>query len=150
MKDLIKVIEALCEAYDNPKFKAEPNGKTHCDATADYVLQKFNVPDFKEDRIMANDIVRAMRTSPKFIKLSGSSQAQELANQGVLVLAGAEGIKHGHIAFVMPGRLSYSASWNKFAPKGMSNGTKEATFIGKRLSYAFRQEPEYFALEATV
>lgn len=154
MTNIEKVLDALCEAYDNPKFKAEPDGKTHCDATVDYVLQKFGCDLFKADEIMADDIVRTMRNSQKFQRLPGSQAAQEWANKGTLVIAGLTskdmGVSHGHVAFVRPGVMEFSTTWKKNAPKAMSNGSVEATTISGRMSKVFRKEPDYFALVSTL
>lgn len=154
MNDIGKLMDALCEAYENPKFKADPNGITHCDATANYVLSKFGCILFAADEIMADDIVRTMRNSQKFQKLKDSEAAQASANRGIVVVAGLTGADmgdtHGHVAFVRPGTMEDSTTWKKKAPKVMSNGSVAATTFSERMSKVFRKEPEYFALVSTL
>jgi hypothetical protein len=144
------LVDAICEAYDNPRFKAEADGTTHCDATVDYVLRKYGVNDFSGDEWMANTIIQAMRRMTKFKRVDGSKEAQELANQGVLVIAGLEAQPHGHVAILRPGLMEFSGSWKKDAPKGMSNGSLAATTMAKKFSFVFRTEPEYYALVASM
>jgi hypothetical protein len=142
------LLDAICEAYDNLDLRAG-NGKTHCDASVGYILAKFGVKKYLPDEWTANKIIDDLRKNPVFKKVNGSKEAQRLANKGSLVIAGLQAEPNGHVAVVRPGIPEWSNSWRRLAPKGMSIGSVEATFIAKKLSWAFKKEPEYFLLRET-
>jgi hypothetical protein len=142
------LIDAISEAYDNPEMRSA-NGKTHCDAAVGYIMAKFGVKKYLPDEWTANSIIDDLRKNPVFKTVNGSKDAQRLANKGSLVVAGIQEDPHGHLAVVRPGIAEWSNSWRRLAPKGMSIGNDAATFIGKKLSWAFKKEPEYFLLRET-
>jgi hypothetical protein len=143
------LMDVLCETYDDPALREEVSGVTHCDAAVGYILAKCGFKDYLPDRWTANLMVEDMRVNQLFKRINGSRDAQRLANKGVLVVAGLQIQPHGHVAVLRPGVPEWSNTWGRLAPKGMSVGAETATFIGKKLSWAFRKEPEYFALRST-
>ena len=143
------LIDAICEAYDNPAWRQGKDGTTHCDAVVGYVLAKFGVTDYLTDEWTANMMIDDMVKNPIFKPVNGSKEAQRLANRGDVVVAGIKANPHGHVAIVRPGMSEWSNSWRRLAPKGMSVGSEVATFIGKKLSWAFRSEPLYFLVRST-
>jgi hypothetical protein len=142
------LIDAISEAYDNPSLRAA-NGATHCDAAVGYVLAKFGVKKYLGDAWTADSIIDDLAKNPIFKPVNGSKDAQRLANKGDVVIAGLKADPHGHVAVVRPGIAEWSNSWRRLAPKGMSIGPEAATFIGKKLSWAFAKEPQYFLLRET-
>lgn len=142
------LIDAICEAYDNPDYRAS-KGATHCDASVGYILSKFGVKKYLPDEWTANLIIDDLRKNPVFKTVNGSKEAQRLANKGSVVIAGIQENPHGHVAVLRPGIPEWSNNWRRLAPKGMSVGSDEATFIGRKLSFAFKKEPEYFLLMET-
>ena len=142
------LIDAISEVYDNTDLRAK-DGVTHCDAAVGYILAKFGVKKYLPDSWMANTIIDDLAKNPIFKPVNGSKDAQRLANKGAVVIAGLKADPHGHVAVVRPGVAEWSNSWRRLAPKGMSIGSEAATFIGKKLSWAFPKEPQYFLLRET-
>jgi hypothetical protein len=91
--------------------------------------------------MVANDMVALMSKSPDFARVAPAS-AQNLANDGRLVIAGIKGDDHGHVAVCHPGELFYSRKWRQDCPivanVGRTNGIMSA-------SWAFSDEPGYYA-----
>jgi hypothetical protein len=151
-KDSLPILmDAISEAYDNPELRQSADGSTHCNASVAYILSKFGITKYLPQSLawVANSMIDDMRKDPYFKIVNGSRDAQRLANKGVLIIAGLKAEPHGHVAVLRPGVPEWSATWKCFAPKGMSVGSEAATFIAKKMSWAFRKEPQYFMLRQT-
>jgi len=153
-ENLPKLIDGICEAYDNLEWKADQNGTTYCNFAMDHIARKCGYNGLSvavEVRpLLANDQIDLMLSSDEWLKVDEAIKAQSYANAGALVIAGLKLPVHGHVAVLRPGKVEHSGLWRGKAPKGMSVGSFKATFIGKKLSWAFREPPKYFVLKATI
>lgn len=132
------LIDAICEVYDNPNFKPR-SGMTFCNMAVQYICEKMGYKKF--DGMVANEMIQTMKTSLEWgpIKIE---DAQDYTNQGRLVVAGMQDNPHGHVVIIRPGVSDYSAKWGCKSPKVINIGTDN--FIGKGLSWVFRDKPEVF------
>ncbi len=155
MKDLFKLIDACCEAYDNEGWKPiqdnpstpENERRTFCNFAVNYVATKMGYVGFKG--LLANQIVELMETSnstslPRWTRIK-ASEAQELANLGFLVIAGVKETPHGHVAVVRPGNSTQSGKWKTSAPKLMNVGAKNSIAVGA--NFVFKEIPQFFRLD---
>lgn len=137
MNDKAKIIRAACD-YAIKRWTPE-NDKTFCNIACDYVAGKAGFLGFKG--LLANDIVNFMKKSPDFAKVS-APDAQKLANDGRLVIAGRMDEPHGHICCVYPGgELVNSRKWHEEAATvanvGSANGIMGA-------NWSFNLPPSYW------
>jgi hypothetical protein len=114
---------------------------TYCNVAVNFIASQAGFTGFRG--MVANDMVGLMSKSPDFAKVSPMA-AQNLANDGRLVIAGIREDEHGHVACVYPGgELFYSKKWRTDCPivgnVGKHNGVMSA-------SWAFENdEPAYYA-----
>jgi hypothetical protein len=114
---------------------------------------QFNTPD----KDQASEITRFMRSHPEcWKKLEGPwqyqgktgvgpdyEQATTLACQGFLVIAAQEGTPHGHVNIIAPEQPTiFSPSWGR--PVSIVANVGSANWYGKKISEAFKKEPELF------
>ena len=87
----------------------------------------------------ANDIVRYWQSHPNSWEKISMSQAQSLANQGYLVVAGWINTTggSGHVVVIVPGEEQYSGIWQCKVPNSMDTGENMRT-SSQKLSYSFR------------
>lgn len=141
-------LKMLClEGIKKPIF--QPNqpesGVTHCNSFVSFVARGLGFGGF--DGLMANQIVDRMKNAADFALVVGKA-AQEIANDGRLVVAGQKGdvmmnghLDHGHVSVVFPGAMIFSGKWNEEAPL-LANVGKENKVFGA--NYAFKEKPEYW------
>lgn len=134
-----QLIDACCEAYDNKNFIPK-DGETHCNQAVAGICDKYGYPKFR--LLLANEMIDLMRSGPEWAPVS-IEEAQNLANQGKLVVAGRKDEPHGHVAVVRPGVPDYSPKWGCLTPKVVNIGAEN--FIDKSLSWIFREKPEVFS-----
>lgn len=132
------MVDAIAEAYDNPRFKPK-SGVTWCNLATEYICEKMGYNKF--DGMVANEIVRTLRASLEWgpIKIE---EAQDYANQGRLVVAGMQSQPHGHVVVIRPGVATYSPKWGVLSPKVVNIGADN--FLDKGLSWVFKEKPEVF------
>lgn len=140
MPDLYQLIDACCEAYDNPQFKPR-GGMTFCNQAVRSIAEKMGYQGFKS--MLANQMVALMRSSPYWLAIK-LDQAQGMANHGHLVIAGLQDEPHGHVVVVRPGIAGFSGKWGTAAPKVINIGADN--FIANGLNWAFKRKPEVFLL----
>jgi hypothetical protein len=128
MKDLIKLIDIICDVYDNAAF-IPSGGVTHCNEAAQTILHAFGCKDF--DEMMADDIFVFLKKSPDWSEIP-VDRVQEISNQGSVVFAIATsqmlGQDHGHICICRPGIPKNSGKWG-MVPCVMNIGAE--CFIGR-------------------
>jgi hypothetical protein len=102
----------------------------------------------KDEFYGANHIAAYVAVSQppwKFVGLASNpsvlAYAQQLANDSVPVIA-VRTDTPGHVALILPGRLSFSTNWNTNVPNSASFllDDPKNSYVGKRLSSAFRPE----------
>ncbi len=124
MKDPIALIDAICEAYDNQAFTPLPDGTTFCNQGVNYVAEAMGCKDFAGKN--ADEIVSFISASDNW-SLVPIEKAQELANQGSLLISGLDskslGQSHGHVVVIRPGKAVYSGKWG-LAPRVLNIGSE--------------------------
>jgi hypothetical protein len=112
MRDLIALIDAVCDAYDRADFKPNPDGSTHCNQAVQAIAEAMGCFDFKD--LTADQMVDLMETSKRWQPVD-FARAQDITNRGSLVVAGLKSndLKqgHGHVVVVRPGHPCQSGKW---------------------------------------
>lgn len=161
MADIITLIDAICDAYDRNDYRPSVDGSTHCNQAVDSIAMAMGCSDFQGKT--ADQIVQFMYQSPNWDPVD-FDHAQEMANQGALVVAGLSSsdlkagdpsTTHGHVVVIRPGKPCDSGKWgptprcvnigkNDFIARAQSGpltmlpvGLNDA-FIPKPLIYVWR------------
>lgn len=122
MKDIITLIDSILDTYDRSDFHPNPDGSTHCNQAVNAVALAMGYNGFAG--LNADQIVSLMAASADWTAVP-IEQAQDLANQGSLVVAGmtAQQLRdngsttlHGHVVTVRPGKCVFSGKWDKTSP----------------------------------
>jgi hypothetical protein len=96
----------------------------------------------EKDKVMSpNEMLAHWASSANWEEIS-MSQAQDLANQGHFVAAGAKtGSQkaNGHVVVIVPGQEAWSKNWESNVPMAMDTG-KGKRWPANRLSYSFCQK----------
>lgn len=112
MRDVITLIDAVCDVYDRNDFKPNPDGSTHCNQAVNAICMTMGCKDF--DGKVADEIVDFMGSHDDWSPVP-MEKAQDLANQGSLVVAGLKGSDlgsaHGHVVVIRPGHPCQSGKW---------------------------------------
>lgn len=143
---LLRLIDACCEARDNPGFQPL-NSVTFCNQAVSYVAERMGYKKFLG--LQANDIFDLVSKEDDWLKIN-PEVAQAHANSGALVIAAWKNPGgHGHVATVRPGEFAASAKWKTDrVPKVLNIG--KDVFIGKGANYAFSETPSYFVLKESL
>lgn len=159
--NLIRLIDAICVAWDNPDYYPEfENGvlkSTKCNYFVCEVAKEVGCNDFfdqiTQHPMMADDIIRHMDASDAWqeIRVAGLppdsmaislKSVQMWANQGYLTIAAASsaalGSAHAHVCIVRPGKMKTSGKWGSVPV--VANVGKE-NFIGRAKSGVMKGEP---------
>lgn len=152
MKNLIGLFDAVCEAYDNLSFQPK-DGVTHCNEAVAYIADAMGCKDLHHktaDEILTHITENADWSIVDFVK------AQEMANQGSLLVAGLPSIElkqsHGHTVILRPGKACFSGKWG-VTPRCLNVGSemflakaKKGPLIGMScgLNEAFGPMPRIF------
>lgn len=110
-----------------------------------YGVDDFRDPSTKDQYLSANLIDAYLSVSKDWVALGTADQQQALneaaaaANAGRPVVAVIPHEKHGHIALVLPGELTYSPSWKLNVPNSASFflGNPAQSYVSEKLSKAF-------------
>lgn len=128
MKNLIGLIDVICDVYDNTSYSPK-DGVTYCNFAASDIAMAMGCKDFVNKN--ADEIFDFVRHSQDWTE-TFMAKAQGIANQGTLIFAMANsqmlGQAHGHIAVVRPGLEKNSGKWDK-CPSVMNIGSEN--FIGR-------------------
>lgn len=131
-------IKTACE-YAIKRWPAEGE-RTWCNVAVNHVACVAGYIGLKG--MIANEIVNAIKKSVDFAKVS-AQDAQKLANDGRLVIAGRMDEPHGHVAVVFPGgELVNSSKWHEEAAT-VANVGKDNGVMGS--NWAFRLPCSYWA-----
>lgn len=132
VRDVLTLIDAVCDVYDRNDFKPNPDGSTYCNQAVNAIAQTMGCKDF--DGKNANEIVLFISTNPDWSPVLFEN-AQDLANQGSLLVAGLSGPDlndpHGHVVVIRPGRVCQSGKWGP-TPRCVNIG--KADFIARAQS----------------
>ena len=112
VRNVITLIDAICDAYDRNDYRPGPDGSTHCNQAVTAVAEAMGCKDF--DNKSADQIMGFMETNPNWSPVP-MEKAQDLANQGSLLVAGLESkaldSPHGHVVVIRPGHPCQSGKW---------------------------------------
>lgn len=155
LKNLPLLMNAFYYAFNRgldadfkPVIHADGSITTFCNQAIQYVCNSFGYSEFHG--MSANEMISYMENYAHGWITQDEPNAQQRANQGVIVIAGHKKDPHGHVCLVVPGILEKSASFGRAVPKVLNIG--KDVFIGKRISLAFRADemPTYFALASQI
>jgi hypothetical protein len=152
MRDLITLIDSICEAYDRPDFQPK-DGTTFCNMAVTMIADTMGCKDL--DFKTADEIIAFIANNPDWNEMD-MSRVQDLANQGSLVVAGldSEALKqeHGHVVVIRPGKLVYSGKWGP-TPRCLNIGAENFLARAKKgpltamscgVNEAFVEKPKFW------
>lgn len=159
-KNLIGLMDACCDAVENPSFQPKPDGTTYCNmALSAIAIKAFGNHDF--DGKTADEIAGFVAASDQYT-LIPMEQAQELANQGSLVfaIASSQDLKqsHGHVCIVRPGIEKDSGKWGP-CPSVVNIGAEVFIARAKRgplqglpagVNEAFQPKPDFYVWRGSI
>lgn len=140
MKNLPRLLSACYEGINNVEFRPTQDGRTFCNEFVNSVAVWMGYQDF--EKMLANAMIDHMSSSPDW-SVTPLEKAQFLANTGSLLIAGLKDEPHGHVCVIAPGLETRSIHWSMSVPVCANVG--KDVFIGKGLSWAFRQVPMIYA-----
>lgn len=148
MLEIVELIDACCEAYDDPAFKPRDTSgdginETFCNFAVRSIASAVGYHHFPPDA-MANQMIDFMASSPDWVEIQ-MDQAQDSANHGRLIIATQKAAGHGHICVVRPGIEAYSSKWERKVPKVINVG--KTNFIARGVNFAFQTVPTFFLLQ---
>ncbi len=139
MRDVITLIDAICDVYDRTDFHPSPDGSTHCNQAVDAIAEAMGCLEFKN--LTADQMIDHMESSPKFGPVD-FERAQDMANRGSLVIAAlrSSDLKqaHGHIVVIRPGKPCQSGKWGA-TPRCLNIGASD--FIARAQSGPLKMMP---------
>ncbi len=154
MKNLIGLIDAICDVYDRLDLVPLANGTTFCNVGVSAVLEAMGSDEFKGKT--ADEIMQYVPLNANWVK-SSIDQVQDLANQGTYVLCGLESSKlgesHGHVTVIRPGNPVFSGKWGK-VPRCLNIGSENFIARARRgplmgspcgINESFVPMPDFYA-----
>lgn len=141
---LLRLIDACCEARENESFWPKPPeiGPTHCNEAVQFVLNRFGYKTLAG--LVANDMIDYMSAKTDEWRKVDMFEAQRLANEGCVVVAGKKDAPKGHVVVIRPGKMDFSPKWNSRVPKCLQIG-RHVT-ISTALNWAFQLPPDIYVL----
>lgn len=170
MKDIGKLVDALCEAYRMtlppngtfmpqfiPAMRPEEQGRwaTHCNEAFNLICRRmgfdgFDRRDTKDptDAQLANVIYAALNKPDGHWRQIDAGLAQRMANDGALVAAADSNVgRPGHVCAVMPGVLEHSGTFGEKVPRVLDIGKKVQLCVKASLAFRLEDKPRYFCLK---
>lgn len=161
MRDLLGLIDAICDAYDNQAFIPLADGTTFCNQGVTYVAEAMGYKGFTDKN--ADEIVELLSSSDDW-SLVPMEKAQELANQGSFLISGLDsktlGQSHGHVVVIRPGKTVYSGKWaTNLCPRVLNIGSENFISRAKKgpltnqpcgLNESFQPLPKIWAWRPTL
>lgn len=143
MKDRVALLDAIHLPLCRPEYQPK-DGVTYCNQ---YVAEVCAAYGFKGlDGFTANEIVDTLSMHDQWSEIP-LSKAQDLANEGTLIVAGIKEELHGHVNIICPGKEKTSGRW--ISVPSCANVGKEV-FIGKGINWAFSDLPKLWAWRLTL
>lgn len=138
MKDVIALIDAILDSYDNMVF-IPSDGVTHCNEAVNSVCQALGYKDLVYKT--ADEIVAFLTGNSDWSEVP-MEKAQDLANQGSLLIAGLDSKAlnqaHGHVVVIRPGKPCYSGKWGP-CPRVLNIGAEN--FIARAKKGPLTNQP---------
>lgn len=143
MRDRLGLLDAIHMSFRIPDY-LPGNNTTHCNQ---FVAEVSRYCGFKGlEGLSTNEIVDLVSKHDQWSEVA-MDKAQDLANEGTLIIAGLKGSPHGHVNVICPGKMKTSGRWIK-VPSVANVGTKN--FIGTGLNWAFSDLPKLWAYRPTL
>ena len=124
--------------------KKDNSTVTYCNLFVQEVMHLLY--DYKLfDGCLANNILCMMKKYSEWEKIDYMtliSDSFEDTRDHSIIIAAQHGKPSGHVVVLLPGKLAYSGKWGKHIPICANIG--KTNFFGKGVSFAFKDEPEYF------
>ncbi len=148
----LQLLDACLEAYDNWHVSKDVTGdgkaETFCNFSVDHVLArmgyvKMRNPDGKP--MMANQMIDFLTRKVDDWQKIEMGAAQDLANDGRVIIAGISEEPHGHVVVVRPGLEDLSGKWGVKVPKVSHVGAR--SYIGRGVNHAFKEIPMFWMLK---
>lgn len=131
MKDIITLIDSILDTYDNRDLQPH-DGVTFCNLAVMFVATAMGCKGFAG--LTADQIIEMMESSDCFSDVP-FEKAQEMANQGSLLIAGLSSKElnqeHGHVVVIRPGKTCYSGKWGP-TPRCLNIGGENFIARAKR------------------
>lgn len=132
VRDVVTLIDAICDAYDRNDYRPSPDGSTHCNQAVQSIAQAMGCQDLNAKS--ADEIVDFISSSDEWSDVP-FERAQDMANQGSLLVAGLKSkdldAQHGHVVVVRPGKACQSGKWG-LTPRCVNIGKSD--FIARAQS----------------
>jgi hypothetical protein len=132
MKNLIALFDAICDVYDRPDLLPKSDGTTFCNIAVDAIAQVMGFKGFELKT--ADEIIGIMSSDPNW-SIVAFEKAQDMANQGSLLVAGLTGQElgqsHGHVCVIRPGIPCFSGKWQA-TPRIVNIGAENFIARAKR------------------
>jgi hypothetical protein len=123
-------------------------GETFCNLFVDFVAQSVASYSGLHNKLANTIYDFVVNPDNGWVKVDGMV-GQCHANSGAVVLAAQKNLGgHGHVCVLCPGTMEQSGTFGKLVPKFVNVG--KDVFAGKKVSYAFQTEPDYFVLGSMV
>lgn len=143
MKDKLLLIDSIHLPLCRPEY-VPTEGVTHCNQ---YVAEVCSLYGFRGlGGLFANEIIEVLDKHDQWNRVP-MERAQDMANDGTLIVAGYQGNPHGHVNIICPGSEKTSGRWGKVP--SVANVGKEI-FIGKGINWAFSTFPNLWAWRPTI
>lgn len=143
MKDRLALLDAIHLPLCRPEYQPA-NGETHCNQ---YVAEVCTAYGFKGlEGLLANDIIETISKHDQWSEVT-LNKAQDLANEGTLIIAGTRGAVHGHVNIICPGKEKTSGRWGQVP--SCANVGKDVS-IGKGINWSFGEYPKLWAWRPTL
>lgn len=139
-----RLLIAALRVFHDPAF-IRRDGLTFCNQAAARVAELLGYPGL--NGLLAATQHTLARSSKSFFQVDAYVAAQ-LADLGVLVLAFWSAPPAGHVVVILPGAPVWSDKWGAASPLCMDIGANHT--LGRCTAWAFKEQPEYFALERTM
>lgn len=159
MKDLISLIDSICDTYDRPDLAPKTDGTTFCNVAVSAVATAMGCGQLAGKT--ADQMIAFLTTSPDWSEIP-FEKAQDMANQGSLLIAGldSKALKqgHGHVVVIRPGKPTYSGKWGP-TPRCLNVGAENFLARAKRgpltnqpcgINQAFVDKPKFWAWRPTL
>lgn len=144
MRDRLQLLDSIHLAFSRPEYQPQPNGTTHCNQFVTEVALGCGFKGF--DGLLANQIIDFICSNNQWSECP-MDKAQDLANEGTLIIACLKADPHGHVNIICPGKMKSSGRWASVP--SVANVGKE-NFIGKGLNWAFSDLPKLYAWRSSL
>lgn len=159
VKDPIALIDAILDVYDRRDLQPLPDGTTFCNLAVDAIAKAMGYSQLGSKT--ADQIVAFLEQSDEWSDVP-MPKAQEMANQGSLLIAGLASTAlqqaHGHVCVIRPGKIVFSGKWGA-TPRCLNIGAENFIARARRgpltnqpagLNEAFQPPPKIFVLRSTL